>query len=250
MPRIANWYTCGSPYEQVANENAKTFAKAGCQPLSIGVNGMGTGGAGDWILNCNKKPEVCLTIIKELQPGEGCLLLDADATVEQPIPWADLNGRLGGGPCLGYVLHEKKSGAREVLSGTLWVTKTPECIDMLTKWLKLCRERPTYWDQKNLASVVGAWVPQAGGRQLMELDWRWAWIEGQTDRPRSRAFIVHHQMSRQVREQEKQDEDKQKPPESSPAKERVKAKGKGKPLPVLGGDDAATGAGADSGAGA
>jgi hypothetical protein len=241
-PSIWNWATCGSPYEEVAHTNALTFKVAGSEPHTFQLSGEA-----DWLASCNLKPRVAIEILDSVAPGEGVLLLDADATIEKPIPWPELQGRLGGGPCFAYVLHHKPSGAREVLSGTLWLTKTPECRDILDRWLKLCQERPTEWDQRSLAKVIGGYSSPRGGRQVQELDWHWAWIEGITDRPRSGAHIVHHQMSRQVRvaedTKEKERENVEKPPEPVPTPERGKGKKSGKNQPGVQAADAGPGAG-------
>ena len=236
MPKVFNWFTCGSPYEEVAHTNAITFAKAGSAQNCLGISG-GT----DWVANCNLKPKVALKILGEVAPGEGILLLDADATIEQPIPWIELVGRNNEGPCFAYVLHHKPSGAREVLSGTLWITRTTECRLLLESWLGECDSNPKSWDQRSLAKVIGSTPPSKGGRTIAELDWKWAWIEGVSDRPRSGAYIVHHQMSRQVRGiealrdmKERERENFSKPAEqASPPKGSCKVagagKGKGKP---------------------
>ena len=217
---VSNWFTIGSPYEAVAHRNALTFEKAKSRPSSIGVEGTD-----DWAQNCNLKPGVCVSLIDTLDPGEGALLLDADATVEGLIPWREITGRTGEGPGFAYVLHIRPSGAREVLSGTLWLTNTPECRALVRKWAAKVAEHPLDWDQRSLGKVLGGHVSPMGGRQVRELDWHWAWIEGITDRPREQAWIVHHQMSRQTKE--KPSEDKA-PPEQAPpeAQEQPKKRGK------------------------
>ena len=197
MPRIVNWYTNGSPYEAVAKISAKTFGLAGAESESYGIEGVG-----DWVQNCALKPKVCQSLLKTLKPNEGLILLDADAEVLQAFPWKVLEQN--NGPYFAYVLHNRPSGAREVLSGTLWITATPECHLLLTRWAEACETHPNDWDQKVLAAIIGSTPPRLRGKldeqQIAELDWHWAWLAGISDpNLEKQAYIRHNQMSRETR---------------------------------------------------
>ena len=212
MSTIYNWYTIGSPYEAVAKRNALSFAIAESEPNSFGIQGCGTG---EWIKNCALKPTVCLALINTIPEGQGLWLLDADAEVINKPDFRGYNNTTA--PYFSFVLHYRPSGAREVLSGTLWITNTPECKTLLGNWQDGCHANPDIWDQRILSKIVSSTTPLRGKepKQISELDWRWAWISGISDPGLEKnAYIRHNQMSRSISKEQQLVEE--------PVKERKK----------------------------
>ena len=194
MPTIFNWYTTGSPYEEVAKRNALSFAIAESESNSYAIEG-----GESWVKNCALKPTVCLALINTIPEGHGLWLLDADAEIINKPDFRGYNNTTA--PYFSYVLHYRPSGAREVLSGTLWITNTPECKTLLANWQDMCQANPDIWDQKILSKIVSATTPIRGKEplQISELDWRWAWISGISDPGLEKnAYIRHNQMSKSI----------------------------------------------------
>lgn len=193
---IANWYTLDTPYEELAKKNAETFRVAGAEPKSFGFPTTSS-----WLNNCNQKPNVCLEIINTLEKNQGMLLLDADAEVLKPFSVDHLKDSY-----FAYVLHTRKSGAQEVLSGTLYITNTPECRGLLNRWRDECDKYPEKWDQRSLQQIIGMTPPRVDGgpmsqKSMSELSKQFAYIQGIDDpKDEANSYIRHNQASRELKE--------------------------------------------------
>jgi hypothetical protein len=147
--------------------------------------------AGSWLANVNLKPLAIATLLASEPEGRSILWLDVDAEIQR------LPAELPKGNLLAY-LHTRPSGAKELCSGTLWLTNARETRDCVAAWHRRCVTSPWANDQHNLEGVYDY---SAG-----HLDPRWCYMDGlEAKQPgvqqckRDEAYIIHHQASRERR---------------------------------------------------
>jgi hypothetical protein len=190
--RVVNWATPG-PYMDLAKTNRELSLK-NCPGLDFWTIEIPS--VGNWVMNTCRKPEVALQAVRSLPQGEGCLLLDADAHFEREPEWKSLINAF-----FGYVRWTRpNSGAIIALSGTLWITNTNQCIQFLEGWNARCQLDPTRWDQAHMWECIKENVASPGQGDILELDCRWAWMEGNSIEPRGQAWVAHSQASRELKD--------------------------------------------------
>jgi hypothetical protein len=192
MIHVANWCTPG-PYAELAKANRELSLK---NIPGLDFNTIEVISKGRWVENCNQKPDIALTAIRQVPTGEGVLLIDADAYLQGKPNWDSLRSAF-----FGYVLWKRPSnGAMVCLSGTLWLTNTNQCIDFVQGWKARCQHDQGIWDQAHLWQCVKGHVAGSGqGPDIFEMPPEWAWMEGNSIEPRHMAYVCHTQASRELK---------------------------------------------------
>ena len=192
MYHVRNWCTPGA-YAELARTNRELSLS---KVKDLEFQTIQVQPAGVWVQNTCLKPGVALQAIKEVGQGEGVLLLDADAHFEREPEWKPLLSSF-----FGYVRWTRpNSGALIALSGTLWITHTVQCIQFLESWRARCKLDDTKWDQAHMWEQVKHNVASPGQGDILEMDWRWAYMEGNSIEPRGQAWVVHSQASRELKD--------------------------------------------------
>ena len=177
--------TCGAtpgPYLRAAK-----VLQASCHDWGLACDLAEWPDAGSWLANVQQKARHC-----EAVAGGGLPFawLDADALlVDRPTVLAELR------PEIADVAVHYLGVRRELLSGTVWFSGSPRCLDLLAEWVRLLAACPTVlpngqpaWDQRALdlaIAVVGA--------RVHELPPEYCWVPGISARhygPR-RPVVVH-----------------------------------------------------------
>lgn len=195
MIQIRNWCTPG-PYAEIARKNRELSLglRNLKEPLDFQTIEVPT--AGTWVQNTCLKPQVAIRAIKSVPQGEGVLLLDADATLQLEPEWQPLKSMF-----FGYVRWKRPSnGALIALSGTLWLTHTAACLQFVEDWGARCQLDNSKWDQAHMWESIKSYVAGPGMPDVGELDWRFAWMEGNSIEPKKDAWIVHAQASRSLKD--------------------------------------------------
>lgn len=101
---------------------------------------------GSWAANTSAKPT---------------FLLDAMARHDGPLLYVDVDARIRSVPDMLYALTPEDGDVaahylldRELLSGTVWLSNTPACREMVEAWKARCDADPDRWDQKHLQDLL------------------------------------------------------------------------------------------------
>ena len=97
-----------------------------------------------WVHNCAMKPEILLEARKRIRGP--ILYLDVDAFMHQD-PWGYLEQY--DGDMAVYISPEG-----ELVSATIYLADTEDCIRILEKWVSDQLKSPDVWDQKILQDIM------------------------------------------------------------------------------------------------
>lgn len=140
-----NYYTTGTPYEQVAQRLKSSLEQHGLDHQIVGLPHCGS-----WEENCAQKAR----FVREMwhKTGRPVVWLDADATVEQA---PGLLTRCGAD----FAIHKWRApehpddGSRfgwEFTSGTVFFGRSAQAEMLLNLWYARCEADPLTWDQVHL----------------------------------------------------------------------------------------------------
>ena len=190
--RVRNWCTPG-PYRKLADENRKLSLE---KIPGLDFQTIEVAPKGSWVQNTCLKPSVALQTVRAIPQGEGLLLIDADAHFEREPEWKPLLSSF-----FGYVRWSRpSSGALIALSGTLWITNTNQCLQFLEGWRARCELDNSRWDQAHMWECIKGNVASPGQGDILELDWKFAYMIGNSIEPIAQAWIVHSQASRELKD--------------------------------------------------
>lgn len=198
-PLYATFCTQDTPYVCYAHD----FFAESCQLHKLDYFIDYVPNLGNWSKNVAQKPIVIKRILEErLQVNETLVFLDSDSTIEKYpklfeefplsvefachyLDWATWYGRP----------NETK---KELLSGTLFVRKTPFVMQLLDAWADAA-SKTNVWEQKALENILGYPPPL----QVKELPVEYCFIKTRPGNlpPLVSAdpVILHHQASRTLK---------------------------------------------------
>lgn len=112
--------------------------------LGLAVETTAVDGAGSWVRNAALKPSFLLNARKS-QRGP-LLYVDVDAVFHKD-PWpvlAEIDAHLG-------VFYSQEGN---LISATIYLSDTPEVVDLLLQWKIACDNDPEIWDQVTLQEIL------------------------------------------------------------------------------------------------
>lgn len=143
--RVVSFYT--PSYRAEAARLISSLRRLGLPSTVLGVADQG-----DWHANTHLKP-IFLRRMLEIA-GEPVLWVDADAVVwQEPEFFLRLEQR-SEPPDLSCFYGTTPDGREVLLSGTLWLNRTPACLQVLERWIAANAEAPSEWDQVTLQQVL------------------------------------------------------------------------------------------------
>jgi hypothetical protein len=140
-PIVVGFYTQGTPYADEALRMAQSAHRFGFETDLHGFQSRGS-----WWANTSYKPEFLLQMLDK-HPGRPLVYVDADGRfVKYPHLFVeDLGKDIG--------VHYRK-GKEELLSGTVWLSGTQSCREIVKEWAHTCKTNPDKWDQRMLQKVL------------------------------------------------------------------------------------------------
>lgn len=151
---LISYYTRGTGYEAEARKLI-----ASCDRLGILHAIAPIASRGSWQGNTQLKAEIILEALRAADAEDNLVFVDADALVLQyPVVFDTLDADLGLSfrdyavfPC-----GSRKAG-KELLSGTIYLRRSPVVIRVVKEWIALNHANPTVWEQKNFQAVIERW---------------------------------------------------------------------------------------------
>lgn len=180
-PRVVGFYTMNSPYGPEALRMAHSAHRFGLRAHLEEVPNQGS-----WSANTSYKPSFLLDMLNKFS-GEPLLYLDADARIVRYPKGLDSPPE---GKEIG--VHYRKDV--ELLSGTVWLSGSPACRELVREWARNCQEDKR-WDQKVLQDVLKE-KQDAVWRLPPEFTCIFDLMKDDTDAP----VILHYQASRKFRD--------------------------------------------------
>ena len=139
-PLVVSYYTPGSGYEECAHSLENSL-----RPWGLERDIRPVPDQGGWQKNTQYKAQFLLDMLAA-HPGRPLLYLDADATMEE-YPRLLLDRE----DC-DLAAHIRQG--KELLSGTLYLSGSPDCRRIMQAWVDENKSHPNQWDQLNLQQVV------------------------------------------------------------------------------------------------
>lgn len=157
--KIVSYYTCDTPYENVAEEylipSLEKMKKEAIYNFNYNVKPIQN--QGSWYKNTSYKAKF---IKEELEKDYiSVCWVDCDATIEKyPSLFEELDSSdydiafhtLAWESWYGYVGNKEK----ELLTGTMWFKKNDKVLALCQEWFDVA-SKTQQWEQKVLASIIG-----------------------------------------------------------------------------------------------
>lgn len=145
-PLVIAYYT-HEPY-RVESENLRTSL------LHLGIDHRieHVEDRGSWEANTSAKPRFIRRMM-DLHPGP-IVYLDADAVVQSsPVLFNSIDPRAHG--CVDVAVHyRERHFGEELLSGTVWLSNTQRCKEVVDQWIAACEADRGTWDQRHLQQIL------------------------------------------------------------------------------------------------
>jgi hypothetical protein len=184
---VVAYYTVGTLYEAKAKILQRSLERFDVPYYIEAVPNLGT-----WHLNTSFKPTFLKSMFNKFD--EDLVYVDVDAEFQRYPDLFDTLGSAMNHSIAAYVFdrscYKRSVGGFELLSGTLYITHTPNSYKVLEEWEDRTQRFTTEWDQKSLEFVLDGDFDLLPGEYCKIFDR----METVTD-----PVIVHFQASREVR---------------------------------------------------
>jgi hypothetical protein len=145
---IVSYYTNDDIYRPYAEKLIESLKSLG---LEYDVECIDS--RGNWNRNTHYKPEFILKMLQKHCPN-AIVYTDADSVIlSNPVLFENITADVAA-----HTLEHKRcrgiNRPDELLSGTLYFANNDRAIKLIIKWIKLCSEHMSIWDQKLLAQLL------------------------------------------------------------------------------------------------
>lgn len=182
-PIVVGFYTQGTEYADEALRMAQSAHRFGFKTDLHGFKSLGS-----WWANTSYKPEFLLTMLDKY-PGQPLVYVDADGRfVRYPKLFDELNAS---DKAIGV---HYRAGKEELLSGTIWLSGSPRCREIVKEWANECANNPGKWDQRMLQKVL-----QNKQDEVEQLPADYTAIFDLMRNEADNPAIMHYQASRRLR---------------------------------------------------
>ena len=193
---IGTYYTKNTPYKEVF----ESILKLSLMEHELDYRVIETESKGSWLKNTSLKPSIIYDLLKNIEPYESLVFLDADASIKKypnlfyKIPTEfDMACHF-----LDWTLwYNSNTERKELLTGTMFFRPKPKVFRLIEEWISLT-ENSTKWEQLILEELV-----KKSDIKIFNLPIEYCYLktmpDGSEPRIKTIPVIEHEQISRKLK---------------------------------------------------